>query len=1151
MQHKGQIFQTDNKVRYYSFKWAGRIFLFLSVFLFIVVGITFYKEKNPTALDYQNEVDSYRSNFTIPADNAKTKHIKNVKYKGIKDFLLKKVIKEDHSYKPTVQKNKATTKYVRAAFFTAWDKAASMASLQKYGNKINIIFPEWFFIDPKNPSRIINKIDLEALDTMRSKGIKIMPMLSNFNSDKQSFDGKLLHEILINPNIQQQFIQNLVDTLSLYKLQGINVDFEELIEKTNEPLNNFQQKLYNTLHSKGLIVTQDVAVDNADYDFEKLINYNDYIVLMAYDQYNNNTQPGPIAGEKWVEKMVDLAAAKMQSDKIILGLAGYGYDWKTNPPEWDDERVEDVSYAKAIDRAKISGSKIDYDDNSYNLHYTYEENLNTEAKTTIKHEVWLVDAATTYNFLRFSDEYGLAGTALWRLGNEDPRIWKFYNRSLNDASIKEKPFDYNALKTIPINPNQKPTSVGEGELLNIIYPPQPGKINLAIDTAEQIITEQNYTQLPSGFVYQKFAEDTTPIGPGHKIILTFDDGPSSEYTPKILDLLKKEKIKATFFVVGLEAEKNIGILKRIYKEGHEIGNHTFTHHNLALMSPNRASWELKTTRVLIEAATGHTTLLFRAPYNADSQPETYEEIKPLAIGKNDNYITVGESIDPNDWATDNADTIVNRTIRLAEENKASIILLHDAGGESRQATLDALPRIIKYFKDRGCQFSTVAELMGKTREEVMPKVKKTWEMQISSFFATATNLLSNFIFSLFLVGIFLSVLRMIFMAILAWQQKTKEDKQLYSAHQGLVSVIIPAYNEEINAVHTINSLLQQDYPELELVFVDDGSKDNTLKVVTDAFSNNNNVTIVSKENGGKASALNVGIQQAKGEYVVCIDADSQFKTDAITQLMRMFNKKNNADNKDEVAAVAGNVKVGNEVNMITKWQSIEYITSQNFDRRAFDFLNCITVVPGAIGAFKKDIIMEAGGLTTDTLAEDCDLTIRILRLGYTVRNCTDAISYTEAPETLQQFYKQRFRWSFGVMQCFWKHRDTVFNPEYKFLGLVAMPNILIYQILLPFLAPLADILLVLSLIAAGINIIPASPGHILLYYLIFSIVDIAGAALAFAFEKEKYNKLWWMIPQRFIYRQLMYFILIKSFNKALKGELQGWGALKRTGNVKV
>jgi cellulose synthase/poly-beta-1,6-N-acetylglucosamine synthase-like glycosyltransferase len=392
---------------------------------------------------------------------------------------------------------------------------------------------------------------------------------------------------------------------------------------------------------------------------------------------------------------------------------------------------------------------------------------------------------------------------------------------------------------------------------------------------------------------------------------------------------------------------------------------------------------------------------------------------------------------------------------------------------------------------------------------------------------------------------------MIFMAILAWQQKTKEDKQLYSAHQGLVSVIIPAYNEEINAVHTINSLLQQDYPELELVFVDDGSKDNTLKVVTDAFSNNNNVTIVSKENGGKASALNVGIQQAKGEYVVCIDADSQFKTDAITQLMRMFNKKNNADNKDEVAAVAGNVKVGNEVNMITKWQSIEYITSQNFDRRAFDFLNCITVVPGAIGAFKKDIIMEAGGLTTDTLAEDCDLTIRILRLGYTVRNCTDAISYTEAPETLQQFYKQRFRWSFGVMQCFWKHRDTVFNPEYKFLGLVAMPNILIYQILLPFLAPLADILLVLSLIAAGINIIPASPGHILLYYLIFSIVDIAGAALAFAFEKEKYNKLWWMIPQRFIYRQLMYFILIKSFNKALKGELQGWGALKRTGNVKV
>ena len=1150
MERKGQVFQTNNKVRYYGFKWTIRIFLFLLLFAAVVVGISLYNAKSPSALDYQNQVNNYTSDFKS-INGLSLKNKKNERYKGIKNFLFKKERKEEKQ--DTALSNKKTTRFIRAAFYTPWDKTITYTTLENYASKINVLFPEWFFINDQNNLQIINITNTKVVDIMRNKGVKIMPMLSNFNTNTKDFDGKILHDILNNPTKQKQFIQNLTDTLLKYKFDGINIDFEELTEKTNEPLTAFQQNLYKALHAKGLTVTQDITVGNNDYDFSKLIEYNDYIVLMAYDQHNENTKPGPISAEKWVEKMVDLAADNMQSNKIILGLAGYGYDWKLNPLEWDDEKVKSINYNEAIDKAKISNAQIDYDDDSYNLHYTYDEQLtDVENKKIIKHEVWFNDAATIFNFMRFSDEYGLAGTALWRLGNEDARMWKFYNRALDNLAIKKRPFDFSSLQTIPVNPNQKPTAIGEGELLNIIYTPKPGKIKIDIDSADQLISEQDYQQLPSGYVYQKFAEDTTPIGPGHKIILTFDDGPSSEYTPHILDILKKENIKATFFVVGLEGEKNINILKRVYNEGHEIGNHTFTHHNLALMSPSRAMWELKTTRLLIEAATGRTTLLFRAPYNADSQPETYEELEPLAIGKNDNYITVGESIDPNDWDTDNVDSIVDRTIRLAETNKASIILLHDAGGDSREATVQALPRIIAYFKERGCKFTTVAELMGKTRDDVMPKVNRTWEMRVSTYFAIATNWISNLVFALFLVGIFLSISRMLFMAILAWRQQHHEKNIKNIPVQGLVSVIIPAYNEEVNAVNTINSLLQQDYPQLEFVFVDDGSKDNTLKVVTEAFANNSKVTIVTKPNGGKASALNTGIENAKGEYVVCIDADSQFKHDAITQLMYMFNTNASANkDEDKVAAVAGNVKVGNEINMITRWQSIEYITSQNFDRRAFDYLNCITVVPGAIGAFKKDVIIEAGGFTTDTLAEDCDLTIRILRLGYVVRNCTDAISYTEAPETLTQFFKQRFRWSYGVMQCFWKHRDTFFNKEYKYLGLVSMPNILIYQILLPFLAPLADLLLIISLIAAGLSIIPASPAHIILYYLIFSIVDIAGAALAFAFEKEDYRKLWWMIPQRLVYRQLMYFILIRSFNNALKGELQAWGALKRTGNVKI
>jgi len=237
------------------------------------------------------------------------------------------------------------------------------------------------------------------------------------------------------------------------------------------------------------------------------------------------------------------------------------------------------------------------------------------------------------------------------------------------------------------------------------------------------------------------------------------------------------------------------------------------------------------------------------------------------------------------------------------------------------------------------------------------------------------------------------------------------------------------------------------------------------------------------------------------------------------------------------------VKVGNEVNMLTRWQSIEYITSQNFDRKSFAYINAITVVPGAIGAFRKKAIVDAGGFTTDTLAEDCDLTIRILRQGYIIENENEAIALTEAPETLKMFLKQRFRWSFGVMQTAWKHKDALFNRKYGNLGMLALPNILIFQFIIPAFAPLADFFMVIGLLTGNAE-------KILIYYGLFILIDLAIGLLAFSFVKEKPYKLILLIPQRLIYRWLMLYILFKSYRKALKGELQGWGILKRTGKVK-
>ncbi|MFC4263226.1 glycosyltransferase [Ferruginibacter yonginensis] len=1164
MSNNPQIFQTNSALRWKSIQWTARIILSIIIVLITVTIIAIVRGQSPDLPNintknslYKSVVDPIKKNLIDQSPR---------KYKGFKNFLEAKD-KEDSLQRFNHSSPLKTTQFIRAAFYSpAANKEASLNDLATNGQKLNTIFPEWFFINHNN---VVNRIDIQGFNLMKKQGLKILPMLTNFNSATQDFDGALVHEILNNIKIQDQFINALADTLTKYQLQGINIDFEALVEKDAKPITNFQKNLYQVFHQKGLLVTQDVIPMNDDYNYNELKSYNDYIVLMAYDQHSDaQSGPGPIAAQKWIEQALDEAANKMESNKIIVAFASYGYDWSMNnkgQPLLDENHKPiaptPLTFAQALDKASITHSKVIFDNDNFNSHFSYEE---VKDDDTTYHTVWFNSATAMFNSLRFTDEYGTAGTAFWVMGKEDPRIWNFYDRSLTNAALAKNPFDFGTMQALPYNTNQLPTKIGEGELLRILYTPQKGSVSIEVNKEEQLITEENYLQLPTGYVYEKFGEDTTPIGPKHKIILTFDDGPDPRYTPAILSILEKEKVPATFFVVGINAENNIPLLQRIYKDGFEIGNHTFTHGNIAKMSINRAALEMKSTRLLIEAVTGRSTILFRAPYNADSEPQTFEEIEPIARSKTENYITIGESIDPNDWDDThvNADSIFNRIVRIANEGRSNIILLHDAGGNTRQATVDALPRIIEYFKTKGCEFTTVANLMGKTKDDVMPIVKRDFKLQLHFYFTIALYWVSHFIFALFIVGIILSISRTIVMAALAYLQLKKQRFIPDSTLQPGVSIIVPAYNEEINAIRTVESLLQQNYPNLQIVFVDDGSKDSTYERVHQHFLHHKNVIVVTKQNGGKATALNYGINLAIHDYVVCIDADTQLKKDAITQLMKKFY---NAVDGMPVGAVAGNVKVGNEVNMITKWQSIEYTTSQNFDRAAFDYLNCITVVPGAIGAFNKTALIKAGGFTTDTLAEDCDLTMRLHKIGYSVRNCREAISYTEAPETFKQFLKQRFRWSFGVMQCFWKHRNAFLNPTYKNFGMVALPYMLMFQMILPFLAPLADIILVLSLLAAGMGIIPASLGHIISYYFIFTLVDMACAAIAFSFEnaalqhsykaegrrtKESYKKLLWLFPQQLVYRQMMYYILIKSFSKALKGELQGWGVLKRTGNVK-
>lgn len=1110
-----QVFQADSPGRWKRFKWFSRVFLLVLICGIIAAAVT-VTDKTYPHLPNLNPSPKKLSAQQLEQLKRSTKY---------RDFKIQKkqIQKLQQARKQQQLKHPNNKRRINAAFYRAWEPQA-YNSLAESLPKLDMVVSEGFFIKPG--ADVVNaSIDTGLINLNKKYKKPVVVSLSNYvNYDNQhgGYDTKTLEHIISDKQLRAAFISDLIAQLKKYNFRGLNIDVYD-IDINSRNFRALQKELYSALHAQGLLLTQNVIAGDENYRLEELQHVNDYLFVMAIDQHNESSNAGDVSHQEWVEELIDDVCARIPSEKVILTFPGGGFDWPENSVG------SPVSYQQAISVAKENSARIVFDPTSANLHYTY---LGLDS---LKHTVYFADAAANFNIIRMADDWGTAGVALWRLSYEDPRLWAFISKSLNIDSLRKTGFDNRLLSSVGLN--DKIDYIGDGEVLDLITTPHAGEIRLKMDTSNYTITRQQYVTLPTKYVIRRYG-----YKPG-KVVLTFDDGPDPDYTPRILDILKREKVPAAFFVVGSMAEKNIPLLKRIHDEGYEIGNHTYLHPDISKVSLQRVNLELNATRKLIESVTGRSTILFRPPFNADAEPQTIAEVIPVAESRRQSYINIGESIDPWDWYPGvTADSIYARTIRYAP--KGSMILLHDAGGDTREATVQALPRIIKELKRQGYQFTTIADVIGKTRDDLMPVVKDDVNSGITGPLydaVVAGYFYGNwFLFYVFLSAIFLAIGRIVLIGILAVRQffeNKNRQAAINEADLPFVSIIVPAYNEEVTVINTINSLLKLEYPRFDIIFVDDGSSDRTYEVVNQAFGNNAAVKIFTKPNGGKASALNYAINHTESDYVVCIDADTQLKSDAIYHLMACFTD-------EEIGAVAGTVKVGNETNMITLWQSIEYITAQNMDRRAFDLINSITVVPGAIGAFRKEAISEAGGFTSDTLAEDCDLTMRILKLGYVIRNCGDAIAYTEAPETVKMLLKQRFRWSFGVMQSFWKNRDALFNKKYRFFGMVGMPNILLFQIILPLFSPLADLMMILALFEP-------KPERLLTYYGVFLLVDFVVSIIAFRMEREDYRKLIYIIPQRFMWRQLMYYVLFKSVRKALKGELSGWGTLKRTGNVKV
>ena len=523
----------------------------------------------------------------------------------------------------------------------------------------------------------------------------------------------------------------------------------------------------------------------------------------------------------------------------------------------------------------------------------------------------------------------------------------------------------------------------------------------------------------------------------------------------------------------------------------------------------------------------------------------------LPIPQSMGYIIVGARVDPHDWGEPNGgppptvDTIVHRVVTDTEANKGNIILMHDGGGD-RSHTVGALPGIIDGLRAKGYQFVSVADLLGQTRAQVMPPLShQEWLLaRADAFIFDVFRWFRAIIGFIFVAGILLVGGRALIIGLLALVEKLRPTPPSDPNYKPRVTVLIPAYNEETVIVETVRSALASTYPNLEILVIDDGSMDHTAELVRASFGREPRVRLLLQSNYGKPSALNHGLAESTGELVVSIDADTIVDPEAVSMLVRHF-----ADPK--VGAVAGNVKVINRNRWITRWQALEYITSQNLEKRAFDLLNCIPVVPGAVGAWRVDLLRAAGGFSGDTVAEDTDLTLTIRRNGWKIRYDEEAIGRTEVPETVDALIRQRFRWTFGTLQAVWKHRDTAGKARYGTLGWVAIPNIFMFQILLPLVSPLIDLLFLLTLALWGLAQLRIARlpqlwtsqdvERSLIFFALFMLIDLFTCVVAFALEKdEDWTLLAPLILQRFYYRQMMYVVLFRALKEAVQGRPVGW-----------
>src|SRR6184192_3628509 len=646
---------------------------------------------------------------------------------------------------PARTRKKAPPNEVRLAFYTNGDPY-SYSSLEEHASLITHLCPEWITV-VNGLGDIQIDPDIRLPKFCANKGIKLMPLVTNLVGD--SWQPEAIENLAHGPaDRQERFFANVIAALRDAKAAGVVIDWEQIDPVYKKDITAFIDKFCDALHNddKELWLTVQPGQELDYIDFDELSDNVDRFVASLFDETSDIDSPGPLGSRSWFEGWLHVLLEGADTKQWIITLGSYGYDWTIG-----GRKAELISFPEAMSRAnnaEVGSTEVKAP--SYNPYFYFEDGDK-------EHAVWFLDVVTFLNELREVRDQKAGGFALYRLGSEDPSLWdalsvprdfKLDNQTRQSLEILE------GTDTI--------TDVGDGEIVTVDESRSDGRRNLAVD--------------PEGYLagkYLKFPEFPTLYHQGaggeHQVAITFDDGPDPRWTPQILDILKAANVKAAFFLVGVNAERYPGLVRRIVNEGHEIGNHTYYHPNLALCWPEHIRLELNATQLLLETITGRATTLFRPPYAADTGPTELSELAPLKIAEDLNYLVVLENIDPQDWAKPGADIILQRIKQ--QRHDGSVILLHDAGGD-RSQTVEALPRILDWLHTRGDTVVPLSTLLGTTRDAVMPPVQadaQSLTRLVSSTGFRVYHSLEEFLWAFMIVATALVVVRTLIVIWLAYR----------------------------------------------------------------------------------------------------------------------------------------------------------------------------------------------------------------------------------------------------------------------------------------------------------------------------------------------------------------------------------------------